>query len=559
MVPLDDLLALGNQHYRAGRFENARRAYSQYLQAAPESPFVWYLLAAVEDAQGHFAEAEKHLRESLRLQADYAPSFYQLGVTLAHQGRHQEAAESFRALLRIKPGYGSAYRHLGASLSAQGKFDEAEEAFRAGLRFNPAAAQGYIELASTLIRQMNVDAAIAIFTEAARLAPTSAEVQTAWGMALIDLGRSEEAITHVHEALRLKPDDALGYGLLGELMRDGAYGFTDAELAAVQGLLADTKTAQADRITLHFTMAYVLDAQGRCDEAFEHYRQGNDLKHEMNRARGIAFDIAVHRGVVNDFIGTFPGKLFPRIAALGHPSDKPVFIVGVPRSGTTLVNQILAAHPQVSGPGELGDIGHIMADLPRLLNWPGAHDLMQHLDGATAHALAERYLRRIDRLGGAAVRVLDKTPENYIFLGLIAVLFPKARVIHCRRNPVATCVSCYMQNFQHLRFTTSLESLGLYYLEYERLMAHWRAVLPMRMFEVEYEALVARPEAVSRELVAHCGLAWDDRCLAFNTQKGAVHTASRTQIRQPIYTRSVERWKRYEKHLGPLLRALAST
>ena len=234
-----------------------------------------------------------------------------------------------------------------------------------------------------------------------------------------------------------------------------------------------------------------------------------------------------------------------------------MFIVGVPCSGTTLVNQILSAHPRIAAPGELMDMQRLAADLPRLVTPPGnGTETLLRLDREALQGMGERYLRRLEQLGGAARRITDKLPENYFQLGLIGALFPKARIIHCRRDPLDTCLSCYTQNFTSIRFSTSLDGLGLYYREYERLMGHWRRVLPMRMFEVQYEDLLVRQEAVSRELVAYCGLEWEDSCLEFHKSPGVIHTASRTQVRQPIYGTLVGRWKKYAMHLTALIETL---
>ena len=551
-----EILEAAKRHHKAGQFAEAEPLYRQYLAAAPSAAHAWYLLGTVCQAQGKLAEAETHLRKAMQMKPELAEAPYHLGITLAQQARHFEAAEYFHRALQIKPDFASAHFHLGNTLSAQGRFDEAEQAFRMNLWLNPKDATTCLLLANSLLRQLKSDAALATLEQAAKLAPDSVEVRTAWGLALVELGRASEAIPRLQEVLRMKPDHVPVYGLLSELARERVYRFADADIGTARKLLADKTRSIADQVVLHFALGYVLDTQGKYDEAFEQFRQGNELKRQIHQQRGLAFDIKVHRELVSDLIAAFPPALFQKLAAFGHPSETPVFIIGVPRSGTTLVNQILAAHPQVAAPGELIDIANIMSDLPRLLKQPRTLDLMGRLDQKIVQSLAERYLQRLQQLGGAVPRVTDKMPENYFYLGLIAVLFPKARVIHCRRNPLDTCVSCYTQHFQDVRFSTSLENLGLYYREYERLMAHWRNVLPIRMMEVQYEDLIARQEAVSRELIAHCGLEWNDRCLAFYEQPGVVHSASRTQTRQPVYTRSVERWKRYEAHLGPLIKAL---
>jgi hypothetical protein len=229
----------------------------------------------------------------------------------------------------------------------------------------------------------------------------------------------------------------------------------------------------------------------------------------------------------------------------------------MPRSGTSLAEQILASHPRVRGAGELVDIGKMSTLLPGRLGGEAYPDCLERLDRATARTLAEEYQGSLRQHGGAAERVVDKMPHNYLHLGLIAALFPRSRIVHCRRDPVDTCLSCYFQEFVNpLPYGPDLASLGRYYREYERLMAHYAQVLPLPLFELNYEELTAQQEAVSRRLVEFCGLDWDDRCLRFHETARTVRTSSSLQVRKPMYTSSVGRWKRYEAHLGPLLDAL---
>ena len=214
----------------------------------------------------------------------------------------------------------------------------------------------------------------------------------------------------------------------------------------------------------------------------------------------------------------------------------------------------MSAHPQAASAGELFDLEHIVGDLPRLLDHPRTLELLSRLDRATVQDQAERYLRRGQQLGPDAARVTDKMPQNYFYLGFIATLFPCARVIHCRREPLDTCLSCYIHNFAD--FSTSLESLGLYYREYIRLMRHWQTVLPLRIHEIDYEAMVANPEADIRALIDFCGLPWSDRCLSFYQNRGPVHTVSRLQVRRPVYSKAMGRWQKYAAYLEPLRKAM---
>ncbi len=237
----------------------------------------------------------------------------------------------------------------------------------------------------------------------------------------------------------------------------------------------------------------------------------------------------------------------------------PVFIVGMPRSGTTLVEQIISAHPAAYGAGELPDIIGLVRALPGFLrnNREPYPECVGELNENAEFALSERYLEKIRLSPGDPERVTDKMPHNFLHVGLIALLFPNARIIHCTRNPVDTCLSCYFQDFMGRHtYAYNLEDLGYYYGEYRRLMAHWREVLPMQFMDVNYEELTANAEANSRRIIEHVGLPWDERCLEFYKTGRNVATASYDQVRQPIYRKSVERWRNYEQHISPLLSSL---
>ncbi|MGI9465390.1 MAG: sulfotransferase family protein, partial [Aestuariivirgaceae bacterium] len=237
----------------------------------------------------------------------------------------------------------------------------------------------------------------------------------------------------------------------------------------------------------------------------------------------------------------------------GDPSERPVFIIGMPRAGTTLCEQIIASHREADGVGELDEIKNLASQLapqpyPAQVGQLGKNDIGN---------LAAKYLRRIDSLADrAALRVADKWPTNFLHLGLIAILFPNARIIHCERDPMDTCLSIYAENFSGVAYSNDLEHIGAFYRQCRRLMAHWSNVLPTPVFNLSYEDMVENQEASTRDLLDFCGLAWDPACLEFHTTKRTVKTTSMQQVRQPIYSRSIGRWKNYERHLGPLRNAL---
>jgi tetratricopeptide (TPR) repeat protein len=557
MPTITEALAAAIQQHKSGNLRQAERLYRQLLQADPFCVRAWYLLGAACQAQDKLTDAVAGFEQALRLQPDFADAHNHLGVTLAQQNNFGRAVAHFRLALQLQPGFAEVYFHLGNALVNQGKFIEAVESYQQAIRLQPAEARNHLGLGIVLLRLNNVEAAVAYFEQALHLQPDSAESHTYWGGALLDQGRVDEAVVHLREALRLQPDWVGAYAYLGDLAKEGRYQFAATELDHIRALLAKDTLKPALRSQLHFTLAYTLDRQGSYQEAFQHYSQGNDLRRQIFSQQGLGWSAQAHHDHVSRLIATFTPEFFQRVAPFGRDTDLPVFIVGVPRSGTTLVNQILAAHPQLAAPGELLDIPNLALEMASTLQaLEGYPACLARIDRETTQTLADGYLERLGQLGSGAVRITDKLPENYLHLGLIALLFPRARIIHCRRDPLDTCVSCYTQNFKFVRFATSLEDIGLYYREYERLMAHWRSVLPLRLYEVQYEELVANQETITRALVAHCGLEWSDSCLAFHETRRVVHTSSKFQVRQPIYSRAIGRWKQFEAHLQPLRDAL---
>jgi hypothetical protein len=320
-----------------------------------------------------------------------------------------------------------------------------------------------------------------------------------------------------------------------------------ARIDKIETILSRRQLQPHETALLHFAAGRRCMKLGRDDASFEHFNQGNAAKRDAMALLGRGYDKATEERVVGELIRGFSKAAFDRPG--GSDSQIPVFIVGMPRSGTSLVEQILASHPSVFGAGELSRVNRAAVRLRQETGYP-----LQPTPHTELKAISEAYLAYIMDLGGDAGRITDKMPTNFRNLGLIAQLFPNAQIIHMRRDPMDTCFSCHMQNFHGSgnAFIYSLDWLGHYYELYLKLMDHWRSVLPTPMLEVDYEALVANQEAESRKLVRFLGLEWDDACLDFHTAERAVVTASFTQVRQPIYRSSVGQWRRFEEQMKPL-------
>jgi tetratricopeptide (TPR) repeat protein len=586
---------LGVLAHQVGRHQDGVALIQRALTIHGPHPVFCSNLGAIYLALDRLPDAATICREAIRLNPQLADAHGNLGLALLRLGQYAEAETALRASLRLNPRHIDARCNLAAIFHRQGQLTDALTLLQETVRLAPRSAQAQNDLGGVLLALGQPEPAIQHLQEAVRLRPNFAEAHSNLGLALRELGRIDEAMESFRDAVRLNPDYAgahnnLGYTLefhgqvkeaisefkealrlepnnaralasLSGLAAAGRYQLSDDELMRIRTLTQRNDLPADDLGRLHFALARLLDRSGAYDAAFEHYRQGNELRKVYVRRRGAAFDPAQHRRAVDALIEAYSPAYFERVRSTGVDSELPIFIVGMMRSGTSLAEQILASHPQVFGAGELRDIDQIVATLPQRLESSESYPTcVDRLGAAMIRGLAEEHLQRLHERGGTAARVIDKQPFNFLHLGLIATLFPRARLIHCRRDPVDTCLSCYFQNFgEPMGFTLDLEHLGLYYREYERLMAHWARVLPVPVFELDYEELTADQEAVSRRLVEFCGLEWDDRCLRFHETRRPVRTASTLQVRRPMYRDAVGRWKRYEAHLGPLFDALGKS
>jgi hypothetical protein len=310
--------------------------------------------------------------------------------------------------------------------------------------------------------------------------------------------------------------------------------------------------ADEQQAALHFALGKAYADLGRHAIAFQHLAQGNAIKHRLDE-----YDERAHLDMMRHVEQVFTADRLRRLRGAGDPSPLPILIVSMPRSGSTLIEQVLASHPRIFGAGELRSLGVAAKTFRGRRVEECFPEIAKFLTGEQLRQYAARYVEHLRSLAPAADRVTDKLPSNYLYIGLIHMALPNARIIHARRDPLDTCVSCFAHHFAAKSFTSDLGTLGRYYRSYEALMSHWRAVLPPGvMLEVQYEELVADFETHARRIVEFCGMDWDPRCLAFYETERPVRTASVTQVREPIFTRSIGRWRDYEPWLGPLMAAL---
>jgi tetratricopeptide (TPR) repeat protein len=459
----------------------------------------------------------------------------------------------------LKANYANAYSNLCDALREKGQIDEAIAAGERAVALNPTFSEAYSNLGNALKEKGRLDEAIAAFHHAIALKADFPDAHYNLGLALRDFGRFDEASASFREALRISQHARFYRGLAST----GRRAADAVEIERLRALVNQPELPVDDRIDAEFVLGKLMDESDQFDEAFEHLAQGNRLFKQSRAEAGEQFDGDGLRTSVDGIIQNFTPAFFAERRAWGDLSEQPVFIVGMPRSGTTLIEQVAASHPSVFGASELQQIHQISAALSgtrdsAAASSPGRTSPLAW-DAASIAKAARTYLEHLRSLGGSAARVTDKMPGNVFHLGLIAVLFPNARVIFSRRDARDNCLSCYFQRFakNNLLYTYDLVDCGVQQVQTDRVIAHWLKALPLRMLEIQYETMVADQEGQSRRLVDFLGLPWDPACLAFHRAKRPVHTASVWQVRQPMYSRSVGRWRHYERHLGPLLEVLA--
>ncbi|RUT98650.1 tetratricopeptide repeat protein [Mesorhizobium sp. USDA-HM6] len=509
----DLLLRQALEFQKADQLPEAEELCLKVLERTPNHPLAFYILGTL----GLGFDNEKALRYFARAVAEEPRNPYyhlSLGDTYLRLSEFTPAIRHFQQALALKPDLVEALCALGDAYKA---FDKGEMA-------------------------------LPLFEKALKIDRDHPAARLGLPRALASLGRMDEAAAHFKEAIDRRIALPAAYNALVQTRK-----FTEEppELAAILTELRDLDHGSEGAAELHSAAGKVLNDLRRYKEAMDHFKKGN-------QARDQKFDVGSYRRWVDAMIETFTPELVASLAAYGNPSEVPVFVVGMPRSGTTLTEQICASHPDVHGAGELSKLRRVANAIG--LKGSSETELGNSIATITpelAKTLAAEHLAYLRERAPDAFRIVDKMPHNFELIGLIGILFPNARIIHCRRDAIDNCISCFVLQFSGAHsYTGDLQTLGLYYREYDRLMRHWSKVLPGRIFENQYETLIEDQEEQSRRLIDYLGLPWDDACLRYFERDGSVNTFSRWQVRQPIYKSSVKRWKNYESEIQPLIESL---
>ncbi len=623
---------LGEMCRLAGRIDEAITAGRRAIEINPDYPGALSNLGIALFDQGKFDEALDLYNRAIALDGNFAQAFSNRGNALQRLKRFADAEKDYRRALELRPAFADAWNNLGTCLRELKRFEDAETVYRKALELGPhnpdtldnlalalkdldrldeaadfmrraLAIESrdeklFVHFVTVLLDQHKVEEAAAANEHALALNANNHDAVNLAGRIAFGRGDLAGALAHYRRALVLKPDHADAYNNMGNVLKElgqlrkaqdaylaaieldpnisGVYvnladsktfAPGDPHLAAMESLAAKTEClSKTDRLRLDFALGKAYADLKEFKRSFTHFLAGNAAKRAT-----ICYDEALVFGLFDRIEAVFTHELIAQKSGAGDPSNMPIFVIGMPRSGTTLIEQIIASHPMVHGAGELQTFNDVVLAVRgadgKALRYP---DFIPALDASALRQIGSRYVAELRKLvatlsspaSGAGVgvgqRVTDKMPSNYYFAGLIHMALPNAKIIHSVRDPVDTCISCFERLFTaEQNHTYDLVELGRYYQRYARMMAHWHRVLPAKtILDVQYEEVVANLEKQAHRIIAYCGLPWDERCLSFHETHRPVRTASATQVRQPIYQSAVGRWRVYEKQLGPLLDAL---
>lgn len=614
---LDAQNNLGNIYFQCGKFENASSIFKRIIQINPNSASAYFNLANVFIKTTQTNNAIQNYEKALSLKPDYAEAHNNIGTAYLTLESTEQALEHFEQAVRTAPGFADAYNNAANCLKKLSRYEEAINYYNQAIKLKPDFVIAYSNLGNIYQELGNIENAINYYKQTLALDPNDsdthfrlsrilqengqiegavihlkktleikpehyqahnnlgniyyqnslieeairefkialqinadyAEAYNNWGNVLFESGCANEAIEKYKKALNLKPDLSQAHKHIAIIQPD------KNQIETIQQQLNKPDLNDFDSMNYHFALGAIYNHIKSYSVAFKHYDKGNKLKRKT-----FDYDADEHSKYVNSLINVFSKEYFQNNNLAGSDSERPVFILGMPRSGTTLVEQILSSHSEVYGADELSKLHQFERSIEQKMKaGQGYPDCMSSITKKILETFANEYLGLLNSFSKEAVRITDKMPDNFLRIGLIKLMFPKAKIIHCKRNALDTCTSIFLTYFtKGNRFSFDLVEIGRYYKDYERLMSHWHSVFPGQIFDVEYEDLINDQINISRQLIDYINLEWDEACLNFYDNERTVKTASNLQVRKPIYKNSVERWKRYEQQLQPLIDVLQS-
>jgi tetratricopeptide (TPR) repeat protein len=533
---------------KVGRSKDARQALEESFRLDPGRKEL--LQAAEHHRAGRHEDAERIYRDILVRDPKNISAMRLLGSLAFDVGRYRIATKFLKQTVELAPRFFAAWTDLAQSLTKSHKFDEAEEAINQAIRLEPALPYPRMLLGTLLTKAGRYEDAIDAYKSALEKQPDHGGSLIGLGNLLKTIGRQDEAIRTYRDCVEKFPSFGEAYYSLANLK---TFRFTDEEIANMEQHVENERLPEESRVNINFALGKAYEDRGEYGPAFACYQRGNDMR-RMNES----YD-PVQTEVIHDrIIETFTQEYLDTNEGNGDPDPAPIFIVGLPRSGSTLIEQILASHTLVEGTHELADLGRVIGSInrqrPAGARYPEA---FRQFDAERLRALGQKYLTSTQRHRTGLPHFTDKMPNNFPSIGMLHLILPNAKIINAHRHPLDSCMGSYKQLFfGGQAFTYDLIEIGEYYLEYRRMMDYWHQVLPGKVLDIRYEDMVADQEVQTRRLLDYCELPFEEECLRFYETDRAVNTASSEQVRQPIYSKSVNSWRRFEEHLAPLIEVL---
>ena len=578
LSPSQEQLSNLLEYYENGHLDDAEKLAISFTQEFPKHQFAWKVLGAVLGATGRTSEAvdanqtavalspgdagahsnlgnmlrelgrldeaEAICAQAIALKPDLAEAHNNLGGTLQELGRLDEAEASFTQAIAVKPDYAEAHSNLGITLQELGRLDEAEASYNQAIALKPDYAEAHNNLGSTLKALGRLDEAEASYNQAIALKPDSAVAHSNLGNVLRELGRADEALANYNQAIALKPDYVEAHRYLTLIK---TYEVQDEQYSKMEELYLDENLSEEQRCHINFGLAKVCEDLGNFEQAFAHYTEGNGLRKKL-----LNYDINQDVELFKQLKSSYP-KIEKNLLELDTLSKNlmPIFIIGMPRSGTTLVEQIISSHLQVTGAGELNFAKQFGAAIATGITEVNNQSLLD---------FRHNYLSKLQNVSNGNLIVTDKMPQNFRYIGLLAAAFPEAKIIHVKRNPAAVCWANYKRYFvsKNIGYCYAIDDVISYYKLYENLMGFWINTLNNGIYKLDYELLTVNQESETRQLIDYLDLNWDEKCLSPQNNKRNVATASNVQIRKKVYRGSSEQWKKYQPFLNGAFDSLLS-
>jgi len=535
---------LGTTILELARLDEAEASYSQAIALKPDYAEAHNNLGKTLKELGRLGEAEASYSQAIALKPDYAEAYNNLGNTSKELGRFDEAKGSYTQAIALKPDFAEAHNNLGNTFKELGRLDEAEASYTQAIALKPDFAEVHYNLAAQLQELGRLDEAEASYTQAIALQPDYAEAHNNFGATLQELGRLEEAEARYTHAIALKPDYAEAHRHLTTMKKFNAQ---DEQYSKMHELYLDKNISQEQRCHINFGLAKACEDLGNFEQAYTHYGEGNVLRKKL-----LNYDINQDIELFRLIKFNYPRIEQNSLASEKFPKDlTPIFIVGMPRSGTTLVEQIISSHSKVTGAGELGFVAQFGAVIATFFTGENEKALLD---------FRAKYLKKLKNVSNGNSIVTDKMPHNFRYIGLLAAAFPEAKIIHVKRNPAAVCWANYKQYFEskNIDYCYAIDDVISYHKLYENLMDFWENTLSNRIYKLDYELLTVNQESETRQLILHLGLDWDEKFLSPQNNTRSVATASNVQIRRKVYRGSSDQWKKYEPFLNGALDGLLS-